>query len=405
MPTLAPPPALGSSSSRTSSMSTRALSSAQTIFFQREEETRRAQEALLRQRTAEASRQAQIPGQLQAARVSPENLAIANIERQRAATDYQYALAGLPEPTESEAQQGTGIGVRQALVTPEERVRRQAQVEEAQGALRLAQASERVGLAGTAEDRARSAVREAAEREAEEREAEREKVVKLRQASRPATQPGRRSREEAALANAPFGWMYDPETGFAVAPEVFRKRQAERGMTLDKVNRESVSNREMLNRVSPEGYVWRRSDNAWVDTKTGNELIGGQWRNKDDGTYMNPSDRIWRDRNGNWYDKQLRQWRQAGTGYVQQGIYWVDPASGQRFWQGKPVKSAQQGLSTLTKVALGETPTAAELAALSPEEAAQVHQLLRSNEAASSATSAQQQSRSQVRQAPGLLGQ
>src|SRR3990167_4110771 len=382
MPTLVPPPALGSSSSRTSSMSTRALSSAQTTFFQREEETRRAQEELLRQRTAEASRQAQIPGQLQAARVSPENLAIANIERQRAATDYQYALAGLPEPTESEAQQGTGIGVRQALVTPEERVRRQAQVEEAQGALRLAQASERVGLAGTAEERARSAVREAAEREAEEREAEREKVIKLRQASRPTVQPGRRNREESALANAPFGWMYDPETGFAVAPEVFRKRQAERGMTLDKVNRESVSNREMLNRVSPEGYVWRRSDNAWVDTKTGNELIGGQWRNKDDGTYMNPSDRIWRDRAGNWYDKELKAWRDP-RGLVQQGIYWVDPATGQKFWQGKPVRAAKQGLGALAKAALGETPTAAELAALSPEEAAQVHQLLRSNQSTS----------------------
>src|SRR3990167_5515867 len=381
MPTLVPPPALGSSSSRTSSMSTRALSSAQTTFFQREEETRRAQEELLRQRTAEASRQAQIPGQLQAARVSPENLAIANIERQRAATDYQYALAGLPEPTESEAQQGTGIGVRQALVTPEERVRRQAQVEEAQGALRLAQASERVGLAGTAEDRARSAVREAEVREAEEREAEREKVVKLRQASRPATQPGRRNREESALANAPFGWMYDPETGFAVAPEVFRKRQAERGMTLDKVNRESVSNREMLNRVSPEGYTWRKSDNAWVDTKTGNELIGGQWRNKDDGTYMNPSDRIWRDRNGNWYDKTLREWRQAGTGYVQQGIYWVDPASGQKFWQGKPVRKPS---------------------AFTPEE---LQSLLGDEPTSSAQQQTQQQARSQVRRAPGLLGQ
>src|SRR3990167_8867019 len=220
MPTLVPPPALGSSSSRTSSMSTRALSSAQTTFFQREEETRRAQEELLRQRTAEASRQAQIPGQLQAARVSPENLAIANIERQRAATDYQYALAGLPEPTESEAQQGTGIGVRQALVTPEERVRRQAQVEEAQGALRLAQASERVGLAGTAEDRARSAVREAEVREAEEREAEREKVVALRRtAAKRGPSPteafsGRSlADKQEYYANRPYlGKTIDPET-------------------------------------------------------------------------------------------------------------------------------------------------------------------------------------------------
>ena len=48
---------------------------------------------------------------------------------------------------------------------------------------------------------------------------------------------------------------------------------------------------------------------------------------------------IWYDSEGNYFDEKYDKWRQAGTGYFQEGIYWVDPATGKRFWQGSAVSS------------------------------------------------------------------
>ena len=337
------------------SSSTMTNPSAAAYYAAREAEIA-AQEALLNARNAEAQRQSQTAQQIESARTSPENAVIAQNQRLRTSTDYQYGLAGLPTPVESEAVKGEGIGIRERYVPPEERVRRAADIAEAQGALRISQAAEAVGRAGLTTERLRLQMQKDEEAAQARREAERTRMVRAKEQVE--QEPRRKGGPQYSKSKDPRHQRgrgtVDPETGAWVSHDQLRKLNAERGVTFDEVNNEYVNRRELIDRLSPEGHVYRKRDGAWVNTKTGNIYKGGRWINEEDGTYMNPSDNLWRSRNGDYFDPQMKAWVQAGTGYVQQGIYWVDPSNGQKYWQGQRVKSAKDEVPDWVQSLLGQ---------------------------------------------------
>lgn len=310
-----------------STLPTRELTSAQNAFWAAQEAASAAQERLAQERAAAAQRQYALVGQMQAARTSPENAVIAQNQRLRESTDYQYQLAGLAPPQEVEGAK-TDVGVREKYVTPEERVRRVAELESAQGDLRIAQAAASASSAGASVDRARIQLQMAEEKQRVDALKEREKKI-LEQ-----------EKEEQRLKSAPPGFTYDPESGYRylISYSELRKRNARNGIVVDEVNGEFVTRQEMLNRTSPDGYIWRKSDSAWVDTKRGLKQINGKWIDEENGTFQDPKSKRWYRNNGDYYDPYLKSWVQAGTNYVQQGIYWVDPRTGQRYWGGKPVQ-------------------------------------------------------------------
>jgi hypothetical protein len=256
---------------------------------------------------------------IEAARKSPENITKALLDRREAATDYQFQLAGLPVPAAEEAQKGTGIGIRERRVGPEERATRKADIDGAQANLAVTKAREREGNAGVDASIASLRVQE-------------ENAVEQAQ---------RQAEADFNAAQNKAGFTFDTETQQWITKADARVRAAQRGVVFDEINNQFISRNDLLGRTDPNGNVLRTSDGTWVDPKTGNEFKAGQWTNPEDGTTM--INGVWYDQKGNWHDDDLGRWRQAGTGFVQSGIYWQDPATGINYWQGAPVKRPATG--------------------------------------------------------------
>lgn len=302
-------------------MRTGQISAAQQAYFAARTAAIQAQQAVAQSQLQAQQMQLEAVKAIEAARKSPQNITDALAERQKAATDYQYELAGLPKPAEAEAQVGIGIGIRPRIVGAVERTQRDYAIKTEEATTTVAGA--RAAAAGADAQADFMSINlqreEASERSSRQAEADYDRQMERQ------------------------GLTYDPETQRYIPLSQARVFAAQRGVTFDEINREFTSRGDLLGRTDPFGNVMRKSDGIWVDQKSGNEYINNQWVNRRDGTFL-ASDGVWYDGAGDWYDGAIKSWRQAGTGFVQQGIYWMNPATGQRFWQNQPVQAPGAGV-------------------------------------------------------------